>query len=521
MRTGIQLLFLGVFTLLFFCNGWGETVPVPGDLFLRIDPLVAVLSCIASRHLHYNLLLSLTVVVSALFAGRFFCGYVCPLGTLFDLAGRIARKKKRYQLCSVKYYILTFLVACALFGVNLAYLFDPIAFLTRAYTFLLNPAAVFTANLGLDAVRPAADTFNLVYLAHKHFHQPIFLKSGITFVLFLFVFILNFFTHRFWCRYLCPLGALLGLLARFRAVRRHVGTACNSCMKCYQDCPMGAVAPQPRTTREDECILCGTCASICPQQAISFPPGAPLFVAPQPSGAAAGRRAVLATAGGVLAACAFRAMPASATMRRRLLRPPGSVPEQTFLRLCVRCGECMKVCPTNTLQPCLFESSLEGIWSPRLFARLAGCDQTCKLCGTVCPTGAIRNLTLEEKKHAKIGTAVIDEKRCLVWEEDKLCLICDEQCPYNAIVFRWEKGFRRPFVVDNKCNGCGFCEEQCPVEGEAAIIVTAQDEMRLARGSYIEKARELQLHIEEDPGDDGFFFDDDITPGTLPKGFRK
>jgi ferredoxin len=126
----------------------------------------------------------------------------------------------------------------------------------------------------------------------------------------------------------------------------------------------------------------------------------------------------------------------------------------------------------------------------------------------VCPTSAIRDLPLEEKRNAKLGTAVIDRERCLVWAEDKLCLICDEQCPYNAIVFKWQDGFRRPFVVTNKCNGCGFCEEKCPVQGESAIIVTPQDEIRLAKGSYIEAAKQLQLEFKEDPGTDRFFPED-------------
>ena len=136
----------------------------------------------------------------------------------------------------------------------------------------------------------------------------------------------------------------------------------------------------------------------------------------------------------------------------------------------------------------------------------------------------MRELPLEEKRYAKLGTAAIDKKRCLVWDEDRLCLICDEQCPYNAIVFRWEKGFRRPFVVENKCNGCGFCETKCPVEGESAIIVTSQGEIRLASGSYQKQAELQQLELREDPGDDRFFFagdqsEDPTEDSKLPEGF--
>ena len=169
----------------------------------------------------------------------------------------------------------------------------------------------------------------------------------------------------------------------------------------------------------------------------------------------------------------------------------------------------MKVCITNTLQPSLFESGIEGLWTPRADLRFAACEQTCNLCGMACPTQAIRDLNLQEKKHAKIGTAVILKEKCLVWEQDKVCLICDEQCPYNAIVFKMVDGFRRPFVIENKCNGCGFCEHKCPVEGDAAIVVNQLGEMRLKEGSYLEEAKRLELTLNEDEGYDKFLFEDE------------
>jgi len=185
----------------------------------------------------------------------------------------------------------------------------------------------------------------------------------------------------------------------------------------------------------------------------------------------------------------------------------------------------MQVCPTNTLQPTLFEEGLDSIWSPKLVPRIAACDQTCSLCGTVCPTSAIRPLSLEEKKHARLGTAYIETNRCLVWAQSRDCFICDEQCPYNAIVFKWKDGLRRPFVIDTKCNGCGFCEQVCPVKGESAIMVTSHGELRLEEGSYIARAKELQLSFSEVPEEEKFFLEDgairkkDTVDKKLPEGF--
>jgi ferredoxin len=302
----------------------------------------------------------------------------------------------------------------------------------------------------------------------------------------------------------------LSVFSRRGMFKRQVSDACNRCMKCHRECPMAAIPKEPEKTAAAECIQCLHCSQICPQSAISFKPA--LFSSPAGFNTAPdlSRRGLFLSLGaGALAAASLKTSPFIKLSGPRLIRPPGAMPENLFSAQCIRCGECMKVCLTNTLQPCLWESGLDGLWSPRLVPRLAGCDQTCSLCGQVCPTGAIRALALEEKKNAKLGTAVIDRERCLVWAEDKLCLICDEQCPYNAIIFKWQDGVRRPFVKANKCNGCGFCEEKCPVRGESAIVVNPEGEIRLAEGSYQEAAKKLQLEFKEDPGTDKFLFEGD------------
>jgi ferredoxin len=114
----------------------------------------------------------------------------------------------------------------------------------------------------------------------------------------------------------------------------------------------------------------------------------------------------------------------------------------------------------------------------------------------VCPTGAIRDLPLIERQHAKIGTAVIHRETCVAWAKDRLCLLCDEACPYNAIVFRPVEGHKRPFVDESRCNGCGMCESVCPVVGEAAIVVVPAGEIRLREGSYKEALHRERIFLE-------------------------
>ena len=519
MRCGVQLFFLFLFMLLFALNPLTERLLLPPDLFLKADPLLGLSAVLASRRLHEILLWSLPVLLSALVIGRYFCGWLCPLGTLFDLCSPKRARKKSPVPKTAKFYLLIFLLAAAAFTLNITGIFDPIALLTRVFTFILYPLTMLIAGTGIDVLRPVAEYLHLITLSHAQVHEPVFSLLPLTVIVTLALFALNLGYPRFWCRSLCPLGALLGVAARLGFFRRRVTDGCTSCMKCSKECPAGAIREEPRHYDPQECICCLQCGKICPAHAVDFSPGR----GPAAAQTDIGRRGLLtAVAAGALTAFAINKDTAAKVNESRLIRPPGALPEPEFQASCIRCGQCMKICPTNTLQPCLFEAGIAGIWSPRLNTRLAGCVQTCALCGAVCPTGALRELPLEEKKHAKLGTAAIDRNRCLVWAQDRLCLICDEQCPYNAIVFKWKDGVRRPVVIDTKCNGCGFCEQVCPVQGRSAIEVSQHGEIRLAGGSYIEKAKELRLEFKEERGDDAFIQESD-QPGIskLPEGISK
>jgi len=100
-----------------------------------------------------------------------------------------------------------------------------------------------------------------------------------------------------------------------------------------------------------------------------------------------------------------------------------------------------------------------------------------------------------ERQHAKIGTAVLYRERCVAWAKDRLCLLCDEACPYNAIVFRQMEGHKRPFVDESRCNGCGMCETVCPVQGKAAILIHPDGELRVEQGSYKEILNERRIFL--------------------------
>ncbi len=515
MRTAVQagslLLFSGLFALASLqMPDW-----LPADLYLRLDPLLALTAMTAQRELVGRLLWALLLLAVTLLVGRFFCGWVCPLGAILDfLDPPFFRNRKPRALTAdaglrrLRLGILVAVAGAAAAGLSLAYLMDPLALLTRLYTFVFTPLAVAAVNLALDLLRPVATRLGWADLAYLSYPQPVYYMSVVTALIFVAILALNRFASRFWCRYLCPLGALLSLATPLSLFRRRVTTACTACERCRAACPMGAIAEGAGPVSPAECLQCRSCAENCPEGAIHFP----AFPGPTPPTGGEcvplqlSRRTFLYSAGSGLGLATLTELTPFSRLqgKQALIRPPGALPEGDFLRCCVRCGECMKACPTNTLQPCLWEGGLAGLWSPKLATRFAACDQHCNVCGQVCPAQAIRPLPLEEKTHAKIGTAVIRKEQCLVWAQDRLCLICDEICPYNAIVFRTIDGYRRPVIVASRCNGCGFCEERCPVRGDSAIVVLADGEIRLKEGSYMAEAQRLNLEFVPNPGDDQY-----------------
>jgi MauM/NapG family ferredoxin protein len=364
----------------------------------------------------------------------------------------------------------------ALIGSTQIGLLDPIATTWRAFATVLVPAADNTA-LGM-------------YQGERHFHVGTLIA-----VLFIAAMALNIWIPRLYCRLLCPLGALLGLLARFSLFRLEKDpNRCKDCDVCGADCA-GAAEPQG-TLRVSECMLCLNCQVGCPRDGINYK-----FLPPPSLTTDAldfERRKVLTAAASGLAAVPL--MRASDGFGPRphpeRIRPPGALAEAGFLERCIKCGACMKVCPTGALQPALHEAGLEGVWSPILVPRLGACEHACILCGHVCPTGAIQELTVAEKvgslpdiEPTRIGSAFIDRGRCLPWAMDTPCIVCEEVCPTSpkAVYYKLEtviardgssKTLKRPYVDLDHCTGCGTCEARCPVYDQAAIRVTSVGETR-------------------------------------------
>jgi len=364
---------------------------------------------------------------------------------------------------------------------------DPITMLFRTITSVFLPAfnsVVTTIETGLYHIgflQPAIEWFDSLVRASLLTDQPFFWPNLVIALVFAGVLVLNAVRPRFWCRYLCPLGALLGFVSRSACVRYSVDEArCTACQRCTIVCPTGAInADKGFAASSAECTVCLDCVAACPTEAISFQRQLGL-AAPQrydPS-----RRQFFTSMGvAVAGAILLRAVPVLRKANTSLIRPPGTN-EGQLLSECIRCSECVKVCPTGGLQPSLSAASWEGLWTPALIPRLGCCDYSCNSCGRVCPTGAIPNLSLLEKRQKVLGVACIDQERCIPWADGLDCIVCEEMCPMPQKAIQLEEAkvanyhgetttVLRPTVIEDMCIGCGICEQQCPLDGEAAIRV--------------------------------------------------
>lgn len=507
----VQRVVQGFTLALFVTLLWAASRPwVPADLFLQLDPSAALTAGIAARAWVVGLGWALLLLTLTVLLGRFFCGYMCPLGTTIDAADAAIRKNKAPAAAdaaprNLKYGILLFLAAAAALGVSFAVFASPLPLVTRLYGMVILPVFRLAVDLGLAAARPLADFLDLPALTYAEVATPRYGLPWFTAGMAALIFALAIRAPRFWCRALCPAGALFALCSRRPIMGRSVDSACIDCGQCQKDCPMGAISDDPRDTDAAECIVCRTCARVCPVAAVNFTataaplppfsPGRRTFI----RGSLAGFGAAAVTLSG---ADHLLAPDGSGRMvPPTLIRPPGSVTEAAFRSRCIRCGACMAACPTNTLQPLALETGVAALFSPVITPRIGPCDPNCTRCGEVCPTDAIRELPPGERIWAKVGTAHVVRHKCLAWEFNRKCLVCDEVCPYGAVSLKQVAGIAAPvpFVDETRCSGCGFCEHHCPVAAEKAIVVDPMEALRLDRGSYQEKARAAHLVLELKP----------------------
>ena len=445
---------------------------LPAEVFLWLDPLVGLSTAIAARWWNIALIGMAAILATGLIFPRGFCGYLCPLGTLIDLFDHTIGKHVSWlktqpvqPWANVRLYILAAVVAAALGGVLLSGFVAAIPVLTRG---LLFSAGNIQLGLGKN--------WGMV--------PPMTREVWLSLVLFALVFFLSLLGPRFWCKYVCPSGALLSLPGLLRRFKRQVSDHCIACGKCIQVCSFDAIQPD-FGTRVLNCTFCQTCGGVCPTGAIDFVSVSTRNAGSKPEvnlGQPINRRMMLGSvATGVAAAFLTRL---TSKAQARPVRPPGAVSEARFLDLCIRCEQCLKVCPGPVLQAAGLEYGFEGLWTPVAVFPHAGCHQDCNFCTQVCPTGAILPLTIMEKRRFQMGLALVDTTTCLPHRGERECQLCFDECKaagYNAIEMRPIKlatgaipegafspeeieqmgQIQAPFVKADTCVGCGLCEYRC------------------------------------------------------------
>ena len=553
IRRAYEGLFLGLFLFFLFITDLRYLKGWPVSLYLEATPLVAVATALTTHTIYRNLVWGLVIIAITMMLGRVWCNWMCPFGILHHFFGWIGNRRNTKQMIEVnryrkiyaiKYYILAVMIAMASLWI-IPTAIDAPGQILGAYQGaelqqtgfarvvaavetgiarsaeehkrtnstlqigLLDPIALTVRSMTTSVLPSVHKATESVYTEPREYWQAWIV--GLVFIGFL---VANWWIPRFFCRVVCPLGALLGIFSKFALWRiDRDPVRCTDCDLCLKSCE-GASDPQG-DLRKSECFVCLNCIDDCPHDALSFrflPRKASEVAYP-----AVGRRELVLS--GLFGLLFFPMTRLSGGVRknfqRGVIRPPGSVAEDEFLRRCIKCDQCIRVCPTNVLQPALFEAGLEGLWTPIMISKMGWCELNCTLCSQVCPTGAIREISIAEKLGigpfegkgpVKTGTAFYNQGRCLPWAMDTSCVVCEEVCPVSPkaiftrnveVTDRWGATIelKRPYIDPVKCIGCGICEHECPVKDDPAVYVTAIGESR-------SKDRSLLLSLVEGQGQD-------------------
>jgi polyferredoxin/formate hydrogenlyase subunit 6/NADH:ubiquinone oxidoreductase subunit I len=517
-----QVTFFALFMLAIWSTWTSRIGGYPVSRLLEMDPLVMLSTVLATGHVYKLLGWGLLIVALTFLFGRAFCNWICPYGALHQFVGwlfdvrptsqRIAHNRY-HPLQYLKYVILIVFLVMASMGALQIGLLDPIVIMYRGVSTFFAPASdMAVAQLGnmVEGAGAGASLVDALKFA-PGVESRIFVGSFWIALIFLVFLALNLWKPRFFCRFVCPLGALLGVIARGSLFRiNRMVDRCTDCNLCLTRCE-GAADPHSKV-RVAECFSCMNCIDDCPENAIEFTllRQDKLQVSAKPD--LSRRQVVFASVAGLLGVPMLRAngLVNDENFSPDMMRPPGSVAEAEFLKRCIKCDQCINVCPTNVLQPAtLKEGGIEALWTPVMHFNIAHCQLKCTLCSEVCPTGAIRQISVTEKlgegpyAHqgpVRLGTAFVDTTRCLPWANQIPCVVCEEVCPVapKAIQTTDEEArdvfgrlvvLNKPFIVPDLCIGCGICQAECPVQDRPAVYVTAVGESRSRNRKLLLKSR--------------------------------
>ena len=465
--TLITLLFLDFTGTIHAWFGWLAKIQfLPAVLALNVGVIV--------------LLVALTLIF-----GRAYCSVICPLGVMQDViswfAGR--RKKNRFSYSPAKnwlrYAVLAVFVATLAAGFGaVALLVAPYSAFGRIAQNLFTPIWKWGNNL-LAYVAERVDSYAFYSTDVVVGSWATFAVAAVTLII---VGILAWRNGRTYCNTICPVGTVLGVLSRFSLFKPVIDTEkCIDCKLCARKCKAACIDTKNHEIDYSRCVACMDCLESCSKGAIKYTIRKSNS---QPAPADKSRRNFIVSAG-LLAASAAKAQEMKldggyATIidkekpfKNRALTPPGSLSARNMAAHCTGCQLCVAVCPTQVLRP---SADLTTFMQPEMSYEKGYCRPECNKCSQVCPAGAIKPISVEEKSSIQIGHAEWNRKNCIVLTDDVDCGNCARHCPTGAITmilsdYRDLKSRKIPSVNKHLCIGCGACENLCPSRPFSAIYV--------------------------------------------------
>jgi polyferredoxin len=454
------------------------------------------------------------VLLLTLLFGRVFCSTICPLGTLQDILIRLSerfgkprRVRFRYKKPhnALRYGILLITFFTFLYGslLSVVSLLDPFSNFGRILADLLKPVYIGLTNL----IAYTLEFFGS-YALHPLTWRAPSLVTLIFPLLFLGVLVwLCVRRGRLYCNTLCPVGTLLGLVAKFALFKIAIAKeACGVCANCSIHCKASCIRLKTKEIDFSRCVACFDCISVCPEFGIGYKFVYAPSRHPQVEGVIdTSKRLFLGKTFLYLAGLTGlsqlgKARPASQSFAHpsdlNPVSPPGSQSVTRFTHTCTACHLCVSVCPTQVLQPAFLEYGLSGLLQPRMDYHVSFCNFDCTRCGEVCPSGAILPLSKEGKQTTQLGIAQFLKERCIVYTDQTACGACAEHCPTKAVqMLPYLNNLTLPQVREAICIGCGACEYACPVRPHRAIVVPGHVVHRVAQRP---ETQPLQMPVNQD-----------------------